>query len=85
MDIIQTINFFNILFSRIPNSHFSYLMIFSNGYGTTYPFAISDEKQREYMARKAIELSNKGFDVWHAVNPVCIEPNGSILSNCHRR
>ena len=77
MDTIQTINFFNVLFGRIPTSHFSYLMIFSNGYGTTYPFAIADKTQREYMARKAIELSSKGFDVWHAVNPVCIEPTGN--------
>ena len=77
MNITQTINFFNLLFGKISVSHFSYLMIFSNGYGTTYPFAISDEKQREYMAHKAIELSNKGFDVWHAVNPVYIEPTGN--------
>ena len=26
------------------------------------------------MARKAIELTNNGFDVWHSVNPVSIEP-----------
>ena len=77
MDITKTINFFNLLFGRIPISHFSYLMIFSNGYGNTYPFAIADENQRKYMARKAIELSSKGFDVWHAVNPVCIEPTSN--------
>ena len=77
MDITQTINFFNLLFGRIPTSHFSYLMIFSNGYGTTYPFNISDVPQREVMAKKAIELSKEGFDVWHAVNPVCIEPTGN--------
>lgn len=77
MDITQTINFFNLLFGRISVSHFSYLMIFSNGYGTTYPFAVADENQREYMARKAIELSSEGFDVWHAVNPVCIEPTSN--------
>lgn len=77
MDATQTINFFNLLFARIPISHFSYLMIFSNGYGTTYPFIISDETQRELMAKKAIELSKEGFDVWHAVNPVCIEPTSN--------
>ena len=77
MDITQTINFFKLLFGKISTSHFSYLMIFSNGYGTTYPFIISDETQRELMAKKAIELSSEGFDVWHAVNPVCIEPTGN--------
>ena len=75
--IDEAINFFNLLFARIPISHFSYLMIFSNGYGTTYPFIISDETQRELMAKKAIELSKEGFDVWHAVNPVCIEPTSN--------
>lgn len=77
MDITQTINFFNLLFGRIPISHFSYLMIFSNGYGTTYPFIISDETQRELMAKKAIELSKEGFDVWHAINSVSVKPTGS--------
>ena len=77
MDITQTINFFNLLFGRIPISHFSYLMIFSNGYGTTYPFIISDETQRELMAKKAIELSSEGFDVWHAVNSVSVKPTAS--------
>ena len=77
MDITQTINFFKLLFGKISTSHFSYLMIFSNGYGTTYPFIISDETQRELMAKKAIELSSEGFDVWHAVNSVSIKPTGN--------
>ena len=75
--LAETTKFFNLLFGKIPANNFSYLMIFSNGYGTTYPFAVADENQREYMARKAIELSSKGFDVWHAVNPVCIEPTSN--------
>lgn len=28
------------------------------------------------MTRKAIELSESGFDVWHAVNPVSVKPTG---------
>ena len=75
--IEEALEFFDLLYENFKAPHFSYLMTFSNGYGTIYPFAISDEKQREYMARKAIELSNKGFDVWHAVNPVYIEPTGN--------
>ena len=77
MDITQTINFFNLLFGRISISNFSYLMIFSKGYGTTYPFTISNADERELMAKKAIELSSKGFDVWHAVNSVNIKPTGN--------
>ena len=75
--IAEATKIFNLLFGRVTTSHFSYLMIFSNGYGTTYPFIISDETQRELMAKKAIELSKEGFDVWHAVNPVCIEPTSN--------
>jgi len=66
--------FFNLLYDKITDSHFSYLMTFSNGYGVTYSFAISDETQRIAMARKAIELNDKGFEIWHAVNIVSIEP-----------
>ena len=75
--IEEALEFFDLLYENFKAPHFSYLMIFSNGYGNTYPFAVADENQREYMARKAIELSKEGFDVWHAVNPVCIEPTGN--------
>lgn len=75
--IEEALEFFDLLYENFKAPHFSYLMIFSNGYGNTYPFAVADENQREYMARKAIELSKEGFDVWHAVNPVCIEPTSN--------
>lgn len=67
---------FNMLFSRIPAEHFSYLMTFTTGYGVTYSFAVSDQNQRVQMAQKAIELSELGNDVWHAVNLVCVAPKG---------
>lgn len=72
--IAQAANFFNLLFSKIPTEHFSYLMTFSSGYGVTYSFAINSETQRLDMAKKAIELSNLGFNIWHAINPVSVEP-----------
>ncbi|MBO4780670.1 MAG: DUF927 domain-containing protein, partial [Selenomonadaceae bacterium] len=71
--LTEMIKFFNLLFGKIPANNFSYLIKFTGGNGI-YSFAISDETQRVLMAHKAIELSNKGFDVWHAVNPVCVEP-----------
>ena len=71
--LAETTKFFNLLYGKIPANNFSYLIKFAGGNGI-YSFAISDETQRELMAHKAIELSNKGFDVWHAVNPVCVEP-----------
>ena len=71
--LAETTKFFNLLFGKIPANNFSYLIKFAGGNGI-YSFSISDETQRELMAYKAIELSNKGFDVWHAVNPVCVEP-----------
>ena len=64
-------NFFNLLFGKIPDCHFAYLWTKLNG---IYSFVITDEIQREAMARKAVELSESGIDIWHAVNPVSIEP-----------
>ena len=71
--ISEMIEFFNLLFGKIPAPHFSYLITFS-GRVDTYSFAINDETKRETMARKAIELSELGRDVWHAVNPVSVKP-----------
>ena len=67
---------FNLLFANIPAGHFSYLMTFSSGYGVTYSFTVFTSTQREAMARKAIELSELGNDVWHAVNLVGVAPTG---------
>ena len=74
--INETMKIFNLLFDRIPAGHFSYLMTFTTGYGVTYSFAVADQTQREAMARKAVELSELGNDVWHAVNTVNVSPTG---------
>ena len=74
--ITATANFFNLLYDKITEKNFSYLITFRDGI-ETYSFSIADKTQRIEMAVKAIELSNKGFDVWHAVNPVCVEPTNS--------
>ena len=74
--INEAMKTFNLLFGRVPAKHFSYLMTFTTGYGVTYSFDVTDQIQREAMARKAVELSELGNDVWHAVNPVCVSPTG---------
>ena len=74
--INEATKIFNLLFGRVPDEHFSYLMTFTNGYGVTYAFAVTDQNQREAMARKAVELSELGNDVWHTVNPVDVFPTG---------
>ena len=69
--ITATANFFNQLYEKIPEPHFAYLWTKQHG---IYSFAIANETQRETMAKKAIELSLNGVDVYHSVNPVSIEP-----------
>ena len=69
----QLANFFNQLYGKIPAPNFVYLITFKNGI-ETYSFSIADESQIEAMAQEAIKLANNGFDVWHAVNPVSVEP-----------
>lgn len=74
--INEAMKIFNLLFDGVPAKHFSYLMTFTTGYGVTYSFAVTDQTQCEAMARKAVELSELGNDVWHAVNPVAVSPTG---------
>ena len=69
--IAELVHFFNQLYGKIPEPHFAYLWTKQHG---IFSFVISDESQREAMAIKAIELANSGVDIWHAVNPVSIEP-----------
>ena len=70
---VDIFNFFNMLYGKISEPHFSYLIKFKD-YTKIYAFDVSDKTKLEDMARKAIELSDKGIDIWHAVNPVCVEP-----------
>jgi len=72
--ITELVNFFNQLYGKIPTGHFAYLWTKLQG---TFSFSIADESQREAMAIKAVELSNSGIDIWHAVNPVYVEPTSS--------
>ena len=78
--IVDTLNFFNMLYGKISEPHFSYLIKFKD-YTKIYAFDVSDKTKIEDMARKAIELSDKGIDIWHAVNPVCVEPTDAKRSD----
>ena len=71
--ITESITFFNMLYGKIFECHFSYLIKFKD-YTKIYAFNVSDKTQLEAMARKSIELSDSGFDIWHSVNPVSVEP-----------
>ena len=66
--ITETMKFFHLLYGKITALHFAYLWTKQRG---IFPFVINDETQRAAMAIKAVELSDCGVDVWHAVNPVC--------------
>ena len=74
--IDEATKFLKLLFGKISEPHFSYLAKFK-GITEFFPFTINDQTQIQAMARKAIELSDMGIDIWHAVNPVCITPTPS--------
>ena len=71
--IAELVNFLNQLYGKISEHHFSYLIKFKD-YTKIYTFDVSDKTKLEAMAKKAVELSDSGVDIWHSVNPVNIEP-----------
>ena len=71
--IAELVNFLNQLYGKISEHHFSYLIKFKD-YTKIYAFDVSDKTKLEAMAKKAVELSDSGVDIWHSVNPVNIEP-----------
>ena len=72
--IAETAKFFNLLYGKITTPIFAYLTKFKGG-TKFYSFAVADESQRETMAQTAVELADKGVDVWHSVNPVNVAPH----------
>ena len=72
--IAELVHFFNQIYGKITAPHFAYLWTKHQG---IFAFAINDESQRAAMARKALELSDNGIDVWHSVNIVCVQPTNS--------
>ena len=72
--IAKLANFFNQLYGKIPEPHFAYLFTKQRG---IFSFQINVESQRMAMAIKAVQLSSSGVDIWHSVNPVCVEPTNA--------
>ncbi|MBR0288320.1 MAG: hypothetical protein IJQ82_05020 [Selenomonadaceae bacterium] len=64
--IEMALKFLNLLFSAVVERLFGYLWTKQDK--ATYPFAVSSATEREAMARKAIELSDAGKDVYFGVN-----------------
>ena len=64
--IEMALRFLNLLFGAVVERVFGYLWTKQDK--ATYPFAVSNSAEREAMARKAIELSDAGKDVYFGVN-----------------
>ena len=64
--IEMALRFLNLLFGAVLERVFGYLWTKQDK--ATYPFAVSSSVEREAMARKAIELSDAGKDVYFSVN-----------------
>lgn len=61
--------FFNLLYGNVREEKFSYLWAkHPNGDKATYPFTVSEAAERQEMARKAIELSDAGWNVFYGIN-----------------
>ena len=64
--IEMALKFLNLLFGAVVERVFGYLWTKQDK--ATYPFAVSNATEREAMAKKAIELSDEGKDVYFGVN-----------------
>ena len=64
--IEMALRFLNLLFGAVVERIFGYLWTKQDK--ATYPFTVSNSAEREAMARKAIELSDAGKDVYFGVN-----------------
>lgn len=78
--IAEAVNLFNQLYEKVPAGHFAYTIKFKDG-TRIYSYAIADQVQRLEMGKKAIELSDRGVDIWHSVNPVSVKPEGGKRGN----
>ena len=58
--------FFNLIFGNVTERKFGYLWTKQDK--SSYPFTVSNVDERKAMATRAIELSDKGFDVYFGVN-----------------
>ena len=64
--IAEAEKFFNLIFGNVTERKFGYLWTKQDK--STYPFTVSNSDERKAMAKQAIELADKGFDVYFGVN-----------------
>ena len=75
--IAEAEKFFNLLYGNVTERKFGYLWAKQGETKATYPFAVSNPEERREMARKAIELSDAGFDVYYGINLGDEPPKGN--------
>lgn len=69
--IAQALKFLNLLFGNVEGKHFGYL--WTKPSKETISFDVSTQDTRAKMARKAIDLNDRGEDVYFGVNLVDAE------------
>ena len=75
--IAEAEKFFNLLYGNVTERKFGYLWAKQGETKATYPSAVSNPEERREMARKAIELSDAGFDVYYGINLGDEPPKGN--------
>lgn len=65
---IEAEKFFNLLYGNVTERRFGYLWAKQGDNKVTTSFDVSTPNNRLSMAVKAIELSDKGFDVYYGIN-----------------
>ena len=66
--IDEATKFFHLLFGNVTRKFFGYLWTKQGDEKITYPFDVSNPEERIAMARKAIELSDMGADIYYGIN-----------------
>ena len=58
--------FFSLLYRNAAPEQYTYLINFKQR--ELFAYEVADDEQRREMARRAVALSDRGLDIWHAVN-----------------
>lgn len=74
--VAQAQLFFDSLYGNVTGEFWGYLWTATqDNRHTTYPFKVTDAEQRAQMAKRAIELSDKGLTVYFGVNLLSEKPS----------
>ena len=83
--IDEATKFFHLLFGKVTRKSFGYLWTKQGDEKITYPFDVSNPEERVAMARKAIELSDMGADVYYGINLMGYSARTKYSCNCRVR